>query len=88
MRYKEIQDGIEIRDIDGNKYGKSIKAGKMAIGQTVISRVMVPFIVMFIPSFIMCKVYTTSWDLILSIDQVRTRFRMSKMYLTMFEVSI
>ena len=55
MRYKEFEDGIVVKDIHGNQYGKSKIAGKMAIGQTTISRITVPLIVMFVPSFIMCK---------------------------------
>ena len=86
MRYKEFEDGIVVKDIDGNGYGRSKIAGKMAIGQTAISRMTVPLIVMFVPSFIMCK--SLFVKIIFGVDSVRTRFKMSKLYTTMFEVSL
>lgn len=52
-RYDEITTGAEIVDNDGNKYGKSIIAGKRGVLQTALSRcVMVPAAVMLLPNAI------------------------------------
>ncbi|RIB16386.1 Tricarboxylate/iron carrier, partial [Gigaspora rosea] len=40
MRLKEIRDGIDVYDADGNNLGKSRIAGANAVGQVAISRVL------------------------------------------------
>lgn len=39
MRQKEIKEGIEVYDADGNKVGQSKTAAKKAIREVVISRI-------------------------------------------------
>lgn len=39
MRQKEIKEGIEVYDVDGNKLGQSKVAAKKAIREVVLSRI-------------------------------------------------
>lgn len=50
MRYKELEFGINVKDKSGFEYGKSKEAGKKALVQTIITRMVIPFIVMFGPA--------------------------------------
>ncbi len=51
MRYKELSDGINIQNKDGDEtFGKSKVAAKKAITQTAISRVFLPLPVLFFPA--------------------------------------
>ena len=52
MRNKELTEGVAVKDKDGNVYDKSIKAGKTALTQTVLSHMIIPFSVMFGPAMI------------------------------------
>ena len=38
MRLNELQEGIDVKDKNGDILGKSIKAGKIGITQTIQSR--------------------------------------------------
>jgi len=49
MRYKELENGINIKDNSGFEHGKSLAAGKVALSQTIVTRMVVPFCVMFGP---------------------------------------
>jgi len=53
MRNKELNEGITITDIDGKEYGKSVETGKLALMQTVSSRMIIPFVVMFGPALVL-----------------------------------
>lgn len=53
MRQKEIKDGIEVFDKDGNKVGKSKVAAKKAIREVVMSRIMMASPGMLIPPIIL-----------------------------------
>jgi hypothetical protein len=51
MRQKELKDGIVVQNKEGDKdYGKSKKAGKKAIMETALSRVVLPLPVLFFPA--------------------------------------
>lgn len=52
-RYGEALDGIEVRDEHGNSVGRSVAAGRDAVGQTVASRVLMPLLPASIPPLIM-----------------------------------
>lgn len=51
MRWKELQEGINVKDSDGKDHGKSVVAGKKAIMQTSASRFILPLPVLFFPAF-------------------------------------
>jgi len=51
MRYKELEQGISIKNEKGDKeYGKSKAAGKKAILETAVSRMVLPLPVLFFPA--------------------------------------
>lgn len=49
MRLKEIRDGIEVKDEEGNSYGKSKKAGLSAVTQVAVTRTLTAVPVMIFP---------------------------------------
>jgi tricarboxylate carrier len=53
MRYNEIEEGIQVKDLDGNVVGTSKIAGKMAIGQVAATRVILPIPVLLLPPILM-----------------------------------
>ena len=51
MRQKEIKEGVSVFNEDGSvEYGKSKKAGRKAILQTALSRVILPIPVLVFPA--------------------------------------
>lgn len=42
MRFKEINEGITVKDEAGFEYGKSTTVGKIALVQTIITRAFIP----------------------------------------------
>jgi len=59
-RMDEIQSGIDVADADGNKLGRSIKAGQVAVFKTVTSRSMfLPIFPLLIPPVVMKAVLAT-----------------------------
>jgi hypothetical protein len=52
MRYKELEDGITVKDQSGFEYGRSKIVGKLALTQTIITRATIPFLVMAGPAAI------------------------------------
>lgn len=52
MRYKELKSGIAVKDETGYEHGKSVEVAKLALAQTAVSRVIVPFAVMAFPTAI------------------------------------
>jgi hypothetical protein len=51
MRFKELDEGITVKSKDGEEsFGKSKVAGKKAIYESALSRVVLPFPVIFFPS--------------------------------------
>ncbi|KAJ3168004.1 hypothetical protein HDU88_001952 [Geranomyces variabilis] len=61
MRQKELVDGIDVLDADGNTVGKSTTAGRHAIAQVAISRVATSFPIMVIPSLVMARLDRSAW---------------------------
>ncbi|KAI8826213.1 Tricarboxylate/iron carrier [Fimicolochytrium jonesii] len=61
MRQKELTEGIDVTDEQGNSVGKSTEAGKKAIAQVAISRVATSFPVVFIPSLLMARIDRTQF---------------------------
>ncbi|OWF55046.1 sideroflexin-1-like [Mizuhopecten yessoensis] len=53
MRSRELMEGITVMDEEGNKLGESKLAAKSAIGQVLLSRIMMALPGMTIPPFIM-----------------------------------
>ena len=50
MRYKELSEGVKVENKDGSKvYGISYLAGKQAVGLTALTRIVLPFPIMFMP---------------------------------------
>lgn len=45
MRYKELDEGITVKDNTGYEHGKSKTVGKLALTQTIITRITIPFFV-------------------------------------------
>ncbi|KAF9159492.1 hypothetical protein DFQ27_003240 [Actinomortierella ambigua] len=62
MRGKEISDGIDVYDKDGQSVGKSQKAGLTAITQVAISRVLTNFPVLTIPPLVLAQWERTKWS--------------------------
>jgi tricarboxylate carrier len=60
MRMKEIRDGIDIYNDEGNNLGKSKKAGASAVGQVAISRVLATTPVMTIPPLVLFQLEKTN----------------------------
>ena len=59
-RMDEIQSGIDVADADGNKLGRSIKAGQVAVFKTVTTRSMfLPIFPLLIPPMVMKGVLAT-----------------------------
>lgn len=59
-RMDEIQSGIDVADADGNKLGRSIKAGQVAVFKTVTTRSMfLPIFPLLIPTVVMKAVLAT-----------------------------
>ena len=50
MRFKELNQGITVKDESGFEYGKSKIVGKTALIQTIITRAFIPFWVMAGPA--------------------------------------
>ncbi|KAJ3152936.1 hypothetical protein HDU86_005391 [Geranomyces michiganensis] len=61
MRQKELIDGIDVLDADGNTIGKSTVAGRHAIAQVAISRVATSFPIMVFPSLVMARLDRSAW---------------------------
>ncbi|RUS24502.1 LOW QUALITY PROTEIN: Tricarboxylate/iron carrier [Jimgerdemannia flammicorona] len=59
MRGKEIRDGIDVFDADGNLVGKSKVAGKAAVTQVAISRILTNAPVMVIPPLLLAQFQKT-----------------------------
>ena len=52
MRFKELQQGIEVQNEEGTAtFGKSIAAGRRAVRQTAMSRFVLPVPIMMLPAF-------------------------------------
>lgn len=50
MRYKELSEGVKVENKEGTKtYGTSFTAGKQAVGLTALTRIVLPFPIMFLP---------------------------------------
>ncbi|KAF9199484.1 hypothetical protein BGZ49_010380 [Haplosporangium sp. Z 27] len=62
MRGKEISEGIDVYDKEGNSVGKSQKAGMSAITQVAISRILTNFPVLTIPPLILSQWEKTTWS--------------------------
>jgi tricarboxylate carrier len=60
MRYNEIEEGIQVKDLDGNVVGTSKIAGKMAISQVAATRVILPIPVLLLPPILMRFVTLTA----------------------------
>ncbi|CAI2373929.1 unnamed protein product [Moneuplotes crassus] len=76
MRFKEIQEGISVKDESGFEYGKSKIVGKTALFQTIITRAFVPFCVMAGPATI------------ISVMRNKNKMPKNKMLSILFEGSI
>ncbi|KAJ3386546.1 Splicing factor 3B subunit 1 [Lobulomyces angularis] len=61
MRRKELIEGIDVRDKEGNVLGKSKEAGKHAITQVAISRVATSFPLLIFPPFIMSQLQKSNF---------------------------
>ncbi|KAF9112865.1 hypothetical protein BGX27_002666 [Mortierella sp. AM989] len=61
MRGKEISEGIDVYDQEGNSVGKSQKAGMSAITQVAISRILTNFPVLTIPPLVLSQWEKTAW---------------------------
>ncbi|KAJ3310873.1 hypothetical protein HDV04_004566 [Boothiomyces sp. JEL0838] len=61
MRRKELTDGIQVQDDQGNLLGKSKVAGGHAIGQVAISRIVTAAPALFLPGLIMSQLERTNW---------------------------
>eukprot|EP00475_Leptophrys_vorax_P035639 TRINITY_DN5897_c0_g1_i1.p1 TRINITY_DN5897_c0_g1~~TRINITY_DN5897_c0_g1_i1.p1 ORF type:complete len:323 (-),score=90.04 TRINITY_DN5897_c0_g1_i1:21-989(-) len=53
MRYNEIENGIQVKDLQGNVVGSSKAAGKAAIAQVALTRVILPIPVLLLPPVFM-----------------------------------
>jgi hypothetical protein len=53
MRKNEMEEGIAVKDLDGNVVGVSKKAGQLALFQVAVTRVVLPIPVIIMPSLIM-----------------------------------
>ncbi|KAF9309521.1 Tricarboxylate/iron carrier [Linnemannia elongata] len=62
MRGKEISEGIDVYDSEGNSVGKSQKAGLSAITQVAISRILTNFPVLTIPPLVLSQWERTAWS--------------------------
>ncbi|KAF9946181.1 hypothetical protein BGZ72_000560, partial [Mortierella alpina] len=62
MRGKEISEGIDVYDHEGNSVGKSQKAGVSAISQVAISRILTNFPVLTIPPLVLSQWERTAWS--------------------------
>lgn len=62
MRGKEISEGIDVYDAEGNSMGKSQKAGISAISQVAISRILTNFPVLTIPPLVLSQWERTAWS--------------------------
>jgi len=60
MRMKEIRDGIDVYDDEGNSLGKSKKAGASAVGQVATSRILTLAPVLTIPPFVLSQLEKTN----------------------------
>lgn len=49
MRYKELEQGVSVKDSNGYDHGKSKVAGKLALVQTIATRMAIPLFVMATP---------------------------------------
>lgn len=59
-RMDEVQNGIDVCDADGNKLGRSVAAGKIAVFKTVTSRSMfLPIFPLVIPTVVMKGIFAT-----------------------------
>ena len=61
MRGKEIRDGIDVFTKDGDKVGKSKKAGVSAVSQVAISRVLTNAPVLIIPPLLLGRIQKTEF---------------------------
>lgn len=61
MRGKEIRDGIDVFTKDGDKIGKSKKAGVSAVSQVAISRVLTNAPVLIIPPLLLGRIQKTEF---------------------------
>nr|CAG8494826.1 5815_t:CDS:10 [Entrophospora candida] len=61
MRLKEIRNGIDVYDANGNNLGKSQKAGASAVGQVAISRILTNSPVLTIPPIVLSQLEKTSF---------------------------
>eukprot|EP00808_Paulinella_micropora_P016809 g50927.t1 len=52
MRRNETKEGIMVQDADGNDVGTSVIAGKMAVQQSAITRVVLPMPILVLPPLI------------------------------------
>ncbi|OZJ03094.1 hypothetical protein BZG36_03917, partial [Bifiguratus adelaidae] len=59
MRGKEVLNGIDVYDKEGNSYGKSKTAGFNAVSQVAISRILANAPVMIIPPLILARLQKT-----------------------------
>ncbi|KAL1925593.1 uncharacterized protein VTP21DRAFT_476 [Calcarisporiella thermophila] len=59
MRWKELRDGIDVLDAQGQSLGRSQKAGSSAVGQVAISRVLTSMPALLIPPLIMGQLERT-----------------------------
>ena len=50
MRSKEMKEGITLTDVNGNEIGKSPKIGKEAVIKTALSRIILPFPPLLLPT--------------------------------------
>ncbi|KAF8934939.1 Tricarboxylate/iron carrier [Dissophora ornata] len=62
MRGKEISEGIDVYDQEGQSVGKSQKAGLSAISQVAISRILTNFPVLTIPPLVLSQWEKTTWS--------------------------
>lgn len=53
MRYKEGIDGITVYDEHGNAMGTSVAAGRSALAQVALTRVILPVPILLIPPFVL-----------------------------------
>ncbi|KAL6042462.1 Sideroflexin FSF1 [Balamuthia mandrillaris] len=60
MRGNEMKEGIDVKDAEGNIYGRSQKAGYLGLVKTSISRVATSFVVLTIPPMCMTALQRTS----------------------------
>eukprot|EP01083_Nonionella_stella_P186882 685439_1 len=61
MRYNEMKHGIDIMDKDGQIVGKSQVAGRYAVLQTALSRVVLPAPILLFPPYVVKALETTSF---------------------------